>query len=791
MSSSDQVQVSSSSLESLEFADVLSLVAALASTDLGRARVLALGPVRGEELARRRGAIEELAGLLDEGLVVRSLDETISELSAELAGSRPELGGPKLKRWERVLATAREAIEHVGRKRPHLHTIVRDLDDLGWLEESISSTLDARGGVRDEASPALSKLRRRIGKVRSATYEHLHGVLWAHGDSFSEDTTPFHNGRLVLMMRSGDRGRVEGLVHGRSASGRSLYFEPMAAVESNNALQEAVAEEEAERRRLLRELGEQLVANREAIEATLAALAELDLLQAAWRFGELVEGRLVEISSGDLVLLGARHPMLAAETAELRRAVFGAAGHVGGATPLDLELIGEQRALVVTGPNAGGKTVALKTVGLIVLMTLCGLPVPVAAGSRVPEVGAIVGVVGDEQDLMQDRSTFSGRLLRLQEAWQAAGPETLVLLDELGSGTDPEEGAALSIALLEHLVGQGTGAIVTTHLVAVASAAAEISGAVSASMEFDRETHSPTFRLIPGPPGGSEAIALARQLELPEPWLERAESLVGEEHGRLQSLLADVERLRGGLEVEAESLRRLRQEAAAERQAVAAKRRSLEEERRQLGMKMKRDLAAFRRRVRERMSEEVARLKGELAAGRRRQLAPQAVERLFESAPKIPRPADESTAPIGIGDEVCHVEYSWTGRVEKIDGQRASVSVRGKRLECALEQLRPAAARPGPRQAPRVEISHGEGEVPLELELIGQRVDEALESLDRYLDRALLVPHAQVRIIHGHGSGRLRKAVRRFLDDHPGVEHCRPGRDHEGGDGATVVRLET
>lgn len=782
------VQVSASSLESLEFPQVLALVAALASTDLGRSRVLSLEPVVGERLEHRRGALEEIGSLLAESLLVQPLDVSVAELAEELAAARPELGGRKLLRWKEVLATAKAAIDRVAEGQPHLHRIVRGVADLGWLLQRISETLDTRGDVRDDASPALLKLRRRIGGLRKTVYDHLRHVLAEHGELFSDDTTPLHNGRLVLMLRAGDRSRVEGLVHGRSASGRSLYFEPLSAVVSNNDLQEAVTEEEVERRRLLRELGQELLGAREEIEATTDAMARLDTLQAACRFGETVGGRLLEISDGDLVLVAARHPLLASETRDLRRAVLGSPGHVGGVTPLDLELVGDERVLVVTGPNAGGKTVALKTVGLVMLLTLCGLPVPAMAGSRVPEVTRLVGVVGDEQDLMQDRSTFSGRLQRLREAWQAAGPESLVLLDELGSGTDPEEGAALSVALVERLVAKGTGSIVTTHLMPVASAAAEMSGALCASMEFDRKTHSPTFRLILGPPGGSEAIALARQLGLPEEWLTRAESLVSEEHGKLQRLLADVESTRAEIEGEKEALGQLRQEAAAERQALATQRKGLEEDRRRLGARMKRDLDAFRRRVRGRMDEEVATLREQLATGRKRDITRRAVDRLFEQAPEF-EPGEGRTADaIGLGDRVRHVEHTWTGRLEKLEGDEATVSVQGKRVRCAVQQLRllPAEA---PRRAPRVEVSHDGADVPIELDLVGQRVEQALEKLDRYLDRALLVPHREVRIVHGHGSGRLRRAIRDHLADHIAVEASRPGRTHEGGDGATVVRL--
>jgi DNA mismatch repair protein MutS2 len=788
------VQVSDASLEALGFPEVLSLVAALASTDVGGDRVRALAPIAGPALRLRRGALAELEGLLADGSLVGSLGEPIAELAEDLAGTRPELGGRQLLSWARVLETARSAVERIGGERPRLRELLGEVPDLAWLEDRIDATLDRHGAVRDDASPELARLRSRIGHIRKATYGHLHDLLAERAELFAEDTTPLHNGRLVLMLRAGERSRVEGLVHGRSASGRSLYFEPLAAVESNNELQEAVADEAAERNRLLRELADEVVGARQEIAVMVDALAELDALQAASRFGELTRGRLIELSEGDLSLVGARHPLLAPETRELRRSVLGTAGHAGDVTPLDVELVGDDIVLVLTGPNAGGKTVALKTVGLAVLMTLCGLPVPVDAGSRAPEVDTLVGVVGDEQDLLHDRSTFSGRLQRLREAWEAAGPAALVLLDELGSGTDPEEGAALSIALLERLVDRRARSLITTHLVAMAAAASGLAGAVTASMEFDRTSGLPTFRLLPGPPGGSEAIALARQLELPEAWLERAESLVGEEHTRMRGLLAEVDALRADLERQRGDLARLRQEAAIERQTIAAQRRGLEEDRRRLGARVRRELESFRQRVRERMDEEIEAARRDASSASGSQVSRRAVARLFADAPVIEGPDDEpGVEPIREGQRVRHVDYSWTGAVEKVEGERATVIIEGKRMTTEAAKLRPVdtAAEPPAQRDPRVEVARDDSEVPLALHLVGRRVDDALEELDRYLDRALLVPLTEVRIVHGHGSGRLRRSVREFLASHRAVALARPGESHEGGDGATVVRLRS
>ncbi len=784
------LSVSERSLEALEFPVVLALVAELASTDAGRVVVQALRPLGGERLARQRQRLEEVARLASQSRLVPRLTVALEPLLEEIGSSRPELDGRALKSWARVLAVSSDLIERIRAEEElvALPELIADLADLRWLSTAIESALDERGEVRDDASKELSRIRRRVAGLRQDTYSSLSAVVSSRRDWFSEETIPLHNGRLVLMLKVAERGRAKGLVHGRSATGRSLYFEPLEAVESNNALQEAIGEEEAERRRILVELRDHLLGESDSVREHVGVLARLDALQAGWRFGETCSARLVESSESAMVLVGARHPLLDPSTVGLRRAALGSAGHEGDVTPLDVEFDRSTRVLVVTGPNAGGKTVVAKTIGLLAALNQSGLPIPVEAGTRLPEFASIVAVIGDEQDLMRDRSTFSGRLLRLKEAWIAAGPDALILLDELGSGTDPDEGAALGRALVERLAAAEATAVVTTHLFALASAAMELEGAGCAAMEFDRKNGRPTFCLQPGPPGASEAIALARQLELPDEWLQRAIELVDPEHASLREMIAEVEALRS--QFEARQLEVSRERAAAKAAGVALdeEREAIAAERARLAGKQKRELTEFRRRVKVQLDAEMERLRKEMASGRRRGLTSAAVGRLFETAPEVVD-LDEAV-PVAVGDAVRHVDYEWRGTVEKIKGKRADVTVRGKRLRCDLASLRQAEGVREPRH-PRVEVPRSQRQVAAELDLIGQRVEPALEVLERYLDQAALAGMGGVRVIHGHGSGRLRRAVREALSVHPAVESHRSGGSGEGGDGATVVKLLT
>jgi DNA mismatch repair protein MutS2 len=577
-------------------------------------------------------------------------------------------------------------------------------------------------------------------------------------------------------------------------------------VEGNNSLQQAIEDEDAERRRILVELYEAVRAERDAILRHADHLASLDLVQAAARFAALAGAKLAEVGeTGSLELRGGRHPLLDPRLRDLRSTALGQAGHEGDVVPLDVELEGDHRVLVVTGPNAGGKTVALKTVGLLALMHQCGLPVPASAGTRLPPLARLVATVGDDQDLLADRSTFSGRLLRLKEAWEASGPASLLLLDELGSGTDPAEGAALSIALLEALLARRALGVITTHLTQLAAAALELDGASCAAMEFapadDRTGGTggighPTFHLLPGPPGGSEAIALGRRLGLPAEWLERAEAHLGPEQRDLRRLLGEVERARGELlearaEIERQSLdlAKLRQRAAAEEEA-------LREERRRLGTRLQAELDEFRRATQKKLRGELEKMERALAEGRRKNLATQAITGLFAAAPALATDAslDDEGGELEVGAEVRHRTLGWRGRLDKLDGDRAEVTVAGKRLRCeAADLVALAAASKGSAASPRARKSTGrdlEGsDVPPELHLIGQRVEPALEALDVYLDQALLGARPEVRIVHGHGTGRLRDAVRLHLRKHPAVAAERPGEPNEGGNGATIATL--
>jgi DNA mismatch repair protein MutS2 len=807
-----QMILSEASERALEFPSLLDLLAQGAATDLGRERLLALRPTADvDDLARRRRHYEEVARLLADRGLVPSRERELQPILRGLERMDQDLDGRDLIEIGALIETTGEAASRIRSADPPCPALgekVAALAPLDDLARKLRKTFDGRGEIREDATPRLAELRGRIRSTRQKIYDQLSGSVELHREHLSEETIPMRGGRLVLVLQSGARGRVPGLVHGRSGSGKSFYFEPLDAVEPNNQLQQAVEDEQAEKARILLEVIGLLRGRLAEIRGHAELLGELDLQQAASRFAASSGGQLAEIAPRHQVLLcSARHPLLDPALSGLRQNALGKEGHTGGITPLELELGPQKRALVITGPNAGGKTVALKTTALFALLHQCGLPLPAAAGSRMPVFEAVVATVGDDQDMLADRSTFSGRLLRLREAWEEAGRDSLVVLDELGSGTDPEEGAALSVALLEGLLQRGGLILATTHLTQVAAFALEAEGAFVAAMQFDSRTGQPTYRLLPGPPGGSEALSLAQRLGLPTAWTDRAEELLGSEHRDLRRMLEELERHRAELqEVQA----RLEEElAGAEslRRRLAEREQQLADEKRGLAEKLRRQLETFRNETQHKLRLEIEALRQreeQRKQGRpvetRLPSAGAIVEQLFAEAPALPEDPEEEL-PLKVGGLVRHRRLGWIGTLEKLERGKAQVKVEGRTMLCKETELagssgkKEPARKPSPgeligmRTRPNIEVPEI-GETKSELNLIGQRVEAALAILDDYLDRAVRGAARNVRIIHGHGSGKLRNAVREHLRAHRAVTSLRAGSQEEGGDGATVVELD-
>lgn len=676
---------------------------------------------------------------------------------------------------------------------PDLGRALGALPSVGPLLEALRRALDVDGALRDEASPALRRLRGRLRDLRRDLVKRLEGFFQQPGADalFQERYVTVRHGRYVLPVLAGAKGRVRGIVHDRSQSGATLFVEPESVVEDNNELVQAQREEEAEELRILAALTDAVRAALPELTRLVDGIAEADLVFARAELAERMEAtepvvagaRGVEVRAG-------RHPLLLAQS-----------WREGGrpVVPVDLFLDADRPLLVITGPNAGGKTVALKSLGLFVMMAQAGLHVPAHEGARLPRVSRLFAIIGDEQSVAENLSTFSAFVKALREVLEAVDADSLVLLDELGAGTDPDDGAALAQAVLEELAARGCLCVASTHLEPLKGFAATYPKARNASVEFDGERLEPTFRLVYDRPGQSYALAIGARLGLPADLIERARGHRSTQQRALQELIARLD-ARDRREAEratliekreldsAALLRRAQAEAEAARDAARETVARARAEAQKLVADVRRAVNAewdtLKRGERTRKSLEASRT-------RLREVGQRAAE---------PAPETESGAP-GLepapGDRVTVAHLGLKGDVIDMAGGTATVRAGAVTVKVPVVALRvvqrggapdappsPSPASPPPRR--------GEGRnIGPELHLIGRTADEAREALEKYLDDAFLAGLPTVRIIHGKGTGRLRRAVQELLAQHPLVEEHRTGALHEGGEGATVAQLRT
>ena len=676
---------------------------------------------------------------------------------------------------------------------PRLAALVARVPELEVLRQRLAGTLDGDGHVRDGASPLLARTRRGIADGERTIQRQLE--RWAAGHGADSYVTRFGD-RFVALVPAAGFSRKQGIVHDTSNSGQSLFVEPLETCEANNRMLELRAEASAEERRILRELAAEVRASAPALALLEDTLAELDALRACASWAVEFGGISVTPGGTQLRLLRARHPLLA--MGERRSQVV----------PLDLELGEGGRLLLVSGPNMGGKTVLLKTVGLAVALSHSGLPVLSAEGSAVPELDEMLADLGDEQSVDQGLSTFAAHLLALKAMAEAAGPRTLLLADELGAGTDPEEGAALGRALIEHVAALGAWGVITTHLGSLKRVASEVAGVVNGSLEFDLETLTSRYRFRRGVPGASHALDVAGRLGFPEALLQRARALTPEETRALERLLAEVGDALAAANEEREALARARIEAERaathHRDTAEEAKRALAELRRRLTAESETLLARTRElwqtvqrdaKKRDKSRADADVLRDSLADAERSAAALQAAA--TPAALGLPDPAVAAAPPsLEPGARVRVTDLGFEATL--VSGPDAEGRVQLRRGSFSIQSHVSRLAAAGPAAAPTVRGAAARYDAsydasgdppPLETDLRGMEVTEALSEVDRALDRAVLAGLSEVRIIHGIGTGALSNAVQRHMKGHPQVESHRWGEGHEGGRGVTVARL--
>jgi DNA mismatch repair protein MutS2 len=809
----------------LEFDRIVAAVRSFALTPTGAARLEGLRPeTDAARVEAAQDATTETVRYLDRHPLFplrapETLEDILALLNVEGRALEP-LQLAALASFLDSVSQAASAIRRAGETFPTLASVAARAASFAPELEAIRRSIGESGDVLDGASPALAGIRDSLRKKRARLRDSLDGLLRGRDTTkyLQDHVVSERNGRFVVLVRAEHRGAIPGIVHGTSASGATLYVEPLATVETNN---EIVALEEQEREEVLRillALTDRFRARAADVEASTEAATELDVLQAKARIARLMDAvRPVFSRDGGIQLRGARHPLLMRGV--VRRYSEDVAALPDAPVPVHILLTPPDTALLITGPNTGGKTVALKTAGLLALMAQAGLHVPAEPGSSLPIFTGVFADIGDEQSIAASLSTFSWHIRNIADIERELRAPALVLLDELGAGTDPVEGGALGIGMVQQFRSRGALVIGTTHYDALRSFASTTPGVVCAAFGFEPDGFRPTFRLQYGTPGRSLALEIAGRLGLSEQILAEARRHVGDREAQLQDHLARVD----------EDLRRLEQERAAvdrDRRAVAALQADL---RAREGALAERE-AQFRHRVTDRIEERVRQARREIDAvvedlkkrssvlaerithqgtgarlntGQTGAARLQARAALDEVAERLRRGLDEPeteaaavSRPATIGDRVSVGGLGLEGIVLSVSGRQAEVDVRGKRMRAKLADLRVTAPTNGrPREAEvatvRVNVNVGPREhAASEINVIGCRVDEALDRTGRFLDETLITDQRTVRVVHGHGTGQLRRAIAGFLKEHPLVASFHLAPPEQGGGGATVVELK-
>ena len=844
-------------LRALEYDRIVEAVRRFALTPPGAARLAKLQPLTdARAVSAALAATAETTRFLRDGEIGLQAPEDLDALLMSLAVEGRVLEPQSLVNLAGFLASVDAtcaAVRKVRSSFPLLAAIAEGAASFQHEIVDIRRKIGAAYEVVDDASPELANLRDRLRKQRARLRGTLESYLRGRDTSkyLQQQIVTDRNGRYVLVVRSEHRTAIPGIVHGSSGSGASLFLEPLSTVEINNDIVALEQQEAEEVRRILLALADALRRRGGDLHRTVDAATELDVLQARARFSLLVDGIHPALSSdGRLELRAARHPLLipavrrhlgsaddaAAPDPETRtskpepRPFDRAEGRPEFAEgrapiPVDILVIPPVRVLVVTGPNTGGKTVALKTAGLLPLMAQTGLLVPAADGTEVPVLRSVFADIGDEQSIAASLSTFSGHIANIVAMDRALTLPALVLLDEAGGGTDPNEGGALAMAMIDHFRVRGAMVVATTHYDALKSYAVTTEGVTPAGFGFDPTTFAPTYRLNYGAPGSSLALEIATRLGLPDSIIEAARRHRSVREAQLAEHLAKVER-------DMQSLEHERRLAARERAAIeedAAKMQVREQE-------LRNREETFRRRLDERIEDRLREARREIdnvveglkvradamAAEAERRSAPRlviptgetgaaraearaAIEaigqrlRSREPEPGAPKPApvtaEELPAkPPAIGDRVKVGALGLEGVVQALHDREAEIDVRGKRLRARIDELRvlvPATVGPAQPARVRVHVELQPREGPLtELNVIGCNVDEALSRAEKFLDEALMSELRSVRLIHGYGTGQLRRAIAEFLHDHKFVQSFASAPPEQGGGGVTVVELK-
>lgn len=782
-------------LKTLEFDKIKQQVGAFCTSSIGKRAIEELVPETDVQ------TVIELLDEMDEGLAILRVKGHVplgGIFDVRPHAKRAQIGGmlspvelmeiASTIRASRILRNFIETIEEEGDIAiPHFLERKEQMPVLTALQHEINACIDENGAVLDSASVALRSIRQSLRSEEAKVRQKLESLTRGANAAkmLSDSIITIRNDRFVIPVKQEYRGHYGGIVHDQSSSGQTLFIEPDAVVQANNEVQRLKVKEQAEIERILLALSAQVEAVGHDLFVLIQLLGEIDVILAKGKYGQANKCTKPTMNSDGYVrLVRARHPLLPVEEAVANTIEFGR----------------DVTAIVITGPNTGGKTVTLKTVGLCTLMAQSGLPVPALDGSELAVFEQIFADIGDEQSIEQSLSTFSSHMVNIVDILSKFDAESLVLFDELGAGTDPQEGAALAIAILDEVVDRGARVMATTHYPELKAYGYNRPSVVNASVEFDIETLSPTYRLLIGVPGRSNAFEISTRLGLGKGIIDRAKSFTGTDRHEVESMIASLEESRLKAEHEAEEAYGLLEEAQYIHGQLSERLQTFDEKKEGLEKKAKdraRKIVDDAKQQAEAIIEELREMKKNAASAIKEHEFIDAKKRLDEAAPAenkvLQKVATERQRAqnLAVGDEVKVLSYGQKGvLLEKASNDQWVVQIGILKMKLPATDLQYIKQEKEQQTRTMTHVKNRGSAVKLELDLRGERYEDALIRTEKYLDDALLANYPRVSIIHGKGTGALRQGIQNYLKGHKRVKSYRYGEAGEGGFGVTVVELK-
>lgn len=772
-------------LNVLEYHKILGLLEEETSTIVGRERIFQIVP------ETDYAAVLQLQEETDEAVRILRLNQAIP--LAHVKNIEPHIERSKLGSVldpEAILEVAqliyvgrhvKSFIEQLHETEPltHLNRYAEKIVSLRQLEKDIKQKIDEHGDLYDDASPELQAIRRSIRTYETRIKEKLQQLTRTKSNMLSDTIITIRNDRYVLPVKHEYQNAFGGIVHDQSASGQTLFMEPKEVIPLNNALQHELVKEKKEIEKILRKLTEEIASFSEELLLNMKMIAAIDLIYARGKLAQKMQAvKPILNDEGIIDLKQARHPLIPPDQVVAN----------------DIKLGEDYTAIVITGPNTGGKTVTLKMIGLLTLMAQTGLHIPALEGSRLSVFQKVFADIGDEQSIEQNLSTFSSHMTNIVDMMDKIDDKTLVLFDEIGAGTDPQEGAALAMALLDEVIEKQARVVATTHYPELKAYGFNRPSVMNASVEFDVETLRPTYRLLMGVPGRSNAFEISLRLGLEKSIIERAKSYLGVDSKNVENMILALEKSRKQAERELEEAHRILEESERLHRQLKQKWEAFEQKREELYKRAEEKAKEAIDKARKEAEQIVSELRKKQTAQFKEHEWIEAKKLLDEAQPElVKQKEDENERPrreFEVGDQIRHKTLNQTGEIiEKKNEDEYVIQLGMLRVTAKKKDLQYIGKVERKEEKPITQVITTTAPVKTEIDLRGKRYEEAMQELEAYIDRAILEGYPRVTIIHGKGTGALRKGVEQFIKRSPYIKSSRYGREGEGGTGVTIVEL--